>query len=175
MNIKSVLRVYGQLRTLTNDETALLETLRKFTDSEREAFVEALQPPMTTRSYQKQGSERCGHTFEISGALCNRMAKNATHYDKNLLDYHKFEPKKVGGKSTSKSPRATALESQLKASVDERRQAKADAPELTGAMCVKESCGWKAEDVIHDPKGGYAGYHEFQPAEAQTASGGEVG
>jgi Ser/Thr protein kinase RdoA (MazF antagonist) len=41
MNIKSVLRIYSQLRNLTDDETALLETLRRFTDAEREAFVEA--------------------------------------------------------------------------------------------------------------------------------------
>jgi hypothetical protein len=44
VNLKVVLRTYGLLRQLTDDETALLETLRGLTDSDREQLVESLTP-----------------------------------------------------------------------------------------------------------------------------------
>lgn len=129
MNIKSVLRVYSQLRNLTDDETALLETLRAFTDAEREAFVEALQPQKTV--------------------------------------------KKASKKSASKSSRASGIAATIRGNLDQRRAASepTNDPSLTGPTCAREGCDWKAEDLIHDPKGGYAGYHEFQPATSAAAHG----
>jgi len=44
MNLRNVLRTYGLLRQLSDDETALLTTLRSMSDSERELLVESLQP-----------------------------------------------------------------------------------------------------------------------------------
>jgi hypothetical protein len=44
VNIRTVLRTYSLLRQLTDDETALLETLRSLTDSDREQLVESLAP-----------------------------------------------------------------------------------------------------------------------------------
>src|SRR4026207_2537578 len=44
MNLKTVLRTYALLRQLTDDETALLNTLRGMSDSERELLMESLQP-----------------------------------------------------------------------------------------------------------------------------------
>jgi hypothetical protein len=48
MNIRAVLRTYAMLRVLTDDETALLETLRGLSDSEHEAMVQALAPQKAT-------------------------------------------------------------------------------------------------------------------------------
>ncbi len=129
MNIKSVLRVYSQLRNLTDDETALLETLRAMTDAERELAAETLQP--------------------------QKVAKKASK------------------KAASKSPRASGIATAIKGNLDQRRAASepTNDPSLTGPVCAKEGCDWKAEDLIHDPKGGYAGYHEFQPSDATAAHG----
>lgn len=44
MNLKLVLRTYSALRQLTDDESALLNTLRAMNDTERELLVESLQP-----------------------------------------------------------------------------------------------------------------------------------
>lgn len=44
MNLRHVLRAFGLLRQLTDDETALLETLRNLNDTERELLMESLGP-----------------------------------------------------------------------------------------------------------------------------------
>lgn len=44
MNLRNVLRTYALLRSLTDDESALLETLRKLNDTERELLVGSLSP-----------------------------------------------------------------------------------------------------------------------------------
>ncbi len=79
--------------------------------------------------------------------------------------------KKTGRKSGSKSSRASSLGATIKGNLDQRRTASdlTNDPSLTGPACTKEGCDWKAEDLIHDPNGGYAGYHEFQPAGKSTA------
>ena len=81
MNIKSVLRVYSQLRNLTDDETTLLETLRAFTDAEREAFVEALQPQKVVKKASKKSSSKSprasGMAAAIKGNLDQRRAADS--------------------------------------------------------------------------------------------------
>lgn len=60
----------------------------------------------------------------------------------------------------------------------------ARAASLAGAIggtangkCVAKNgdyaCGLPADSALHDPAAGYAGYHEFQPAQAQAAGGGD--
>lgn len=90
--------------------------------------------------------------------------------------------KKVGKKaskaSSSKSPRASSLQQQI--------QGRAKAANSRGGLglCVSrivvgddeagDICNAHESDPIHDPLMGYAGYHEFQPAEqAVSASGGD--
>ena len=123
MNIKSVLRVYSQLRNLTDDETALLETLRAMSDAERELTVEALQPQKVV--------------------------------------------KKASKKSSNKSSRASGMAAAIKGNLDQRREA---------SVCVfiyadNSHCNQKEDNPVHDPNGGYAGYHEFQPSDATAAHG----
>jgi hypothetical protein len=53
MNIRNVLRTYGLLRQLSDDETALLETLRGLNVSEREQLVESLAPVKAAKKPRK--------------------------------------------------------------------------------------------------------------------------
>lgn len=72
MNIKSVLRVYGQLRQLTDDESALLTTLRNLNDSEREQLVESLAPTKGTgKGIKKTRKPRAksAHQQSLSSAI----------------------------------------------------------------------------------------------------------
>lgn len=59
MNWKLVLRIYGNLRQLTDDESALLSTLRAMNDTERELLVESLQPqkPAGKRAAKKSAGK----------------------------------------------------------------------------------------------------------------------
>lgn len=61
MNIRNVLRTYSLLRQLTDDESALLETLRNATDAERQLLVETLAP-------QKSSTKRAGKKSVSKGA-----------------------------------------------------------------------------------------------------------
>lgn len=58
MNMKNVLKTYSLLRQLTDDESALLETLRAMNDSERELLVETLSPQKS--SSKKPSSKSAG-------------------------------------------------------------------------------------------------------------------
>ncbi len=75
MNIKSVLRVYGQLRNLTDDETALLETLRSMTDTERELTVEALQPakPPARKASKKGGTGKSRRASSLAEQMSTAL------------------------------------------------------------------------------------------------------
>lgn len=60
MNIRNVLKTYSLLRTLSDDETALLNTLRGMNESERELLVTSLSPTpqkKTTKKSNKGGSK----------------------------------------------------------------------------------------------------------------------
>lgn len=85
--------------------------------------------------------------------------------------------KQTRKKRTTKSAKAQSLESAIKSS----QEAKAEAPlVLDGTPCTATVpgldvvCGETADKLIHDPQGGYAGYHPFeasapaQPAEKKS-------
>lgn len=140
MNVRNVLKVYGLLRQLTDDESALLETLRAFTDSEREQFVEALAPVKATTATGKQ-PERCTHVYD-SGLVCGGAKRNIVHHNTNHVDYHEFTTKKV-----VKSARASSLAEKIKGT------AKGEARE---PRCV--ACYETADHPNHDVENGG---HEF--------------
>jgi hypothetical protein len=79
MNMKTVLRTYALLRQLTDDETALLNTLRSMSDSERELLVESLSPQKATRKRKATGgkSSRAASLAErIKSATGNKPLEN---------------------------------------------------------------------------------------------------
>ena len=71
MNLKMVLRTYGLLRQLTDDETALLETLRNLTDSDKEQLVESLAPAKVAvkKRVRKPQSTRSPRAESLASAI----------------------------------------------------------------------------------------------------------
>lgn len=133
MNIRNVLRTYSLLRQLTDDETALLETLRGMNDAERESLVVALQPErVTTKKAGKKSasksSSKSPRAQSLSGAiqragkspanrepLCTFIVNVATQetcatvaddpiHDMTYSSSHEFAP----GAKMGKSPAPTA-------------------------------------------------------------------
>lgn len=131
MNIRNVLKTYANLRQLTDDETALLNTLRSLNDSERELVVQSLQP------------EKAG---------------------------------KKSSKKPSKSKRASGLGDAIKSNLERRDAASA----TDGIRCAYrypkgginsgQMCDENADNDVHDPLAGYAGYHAFTIASLSTST-----
>jgi hypothetical protein len=71
MNIRNVLRVYAQLRQFSDDETALLETLRGLSESDREQMVESLAPVKGAVKRRKRAKSvrASGMEAQLSGNL----------------------------------------------------------------------------------------------------------
>lgn len=74
MNIRNVLRTYSLLRQLTDDESALLETLRNATEAERELLVETLAPQKSTtkragRKSASKGASKSSRAQSLSGVI----------------------------------------------------------------------------------------------------------
>ena len=101
MNIRQVLKAFTALRQLTDDESALLETLRGMSETERESLVVALQPEKaTTKRASKKSSKGGSKSPRASGmaAAINRslsQGRQATGIedgdDLSLLCRHQFE------------------------------------------------------------------------------------
>jgi hypothetical protein len=72
VNLKVVLRTYGLLRQLTDDETALLETLRSLTDSDREQLVESLTPAKAAVRKRKPRASRSPRAESLATAISSR-------------------------------------------------------------------------------------------------------
>jgi hypothetical protein len=153
MNLKNVLRTYSLLRSLTNDESALLDTLRAMNDAERELLVELLVPATVRKPATKQQRkvEHCG--------VCDYTKRAAVHKDTTLSDYHEFQSSKP------KSARAASLAEQIKTS---------NRP-LDGGVskmrCDREGCGEYADHNVHHLES-TVGYHEFQPQRAAAVGAG---
>lgn len=75
MNIRNVLRVYSLLRQFSDDESALLATLRDMNDSEREALVVAMQPERTTAG-RKKATKKTGGKSPRASAMAATLGKN---------------------------------------------------------------------------------------------------
>jgi hypothetical protein len=72
MNIRNVLRVYIQLRQFSDDETALLETLRGLSEGDREQLVESLAPvkaAVKKRKPRAKSVRASGMEAQLSGNL----------------------------------------------------------------------------------------------------------
>jgi hypothetical protein len=65
MSLKNVLRTYSLLRSLTDDESALLETLRGLSESDREQLVESLSPSGAGK--KKAGKKSGSKSLRASG------------------------------------------------------------------------------------------------------------
>lgn len=154
MNLRTVLRTYGLLRQLTDDETALLNTLRGMNDGERELLVESLSPEKIKRRKpnSKQRSDvRCIASL-ISAAgtpyICKERKDHLVHdpYGQQV-GFHQFEPPQRG----SKSPRAASLATAI--------QGTAKPQPASGPLCA--ICAHEEDYEDHAQPSPH--YHPFAP------------
>lgn len=158
MNFKLVLKTYSQLRQLTDDETALLNTLRGMSESERELFAEALapeKPVKSSKSATKRKIEKCG----VEG--CGLTRRAVLHKDSSQAGYHVFNDPNGHAqvKAAGKSKRAESLAEKIQG------KARPASPEIGGfandtdmQACV--NCGRFSDENIHHLKTAQ-GYHPF--------------
>lgn len=117
MNLRNVLRAYSNLRQLTDDETALLETLCGMNDSERELLVESLSPQpqkksskkaagkskratgmqaqlntrLAARDRQPDDDDRCAVLRgDLGGTVCGLLPDHNVHHLESVRGYHPF-------------------------------------------------------------------------------------
>ena len=154
MNFKLVLKAYSTLRQLTDDESALLTTLRGMSDGERELLVEEMRAGKVVKktAAQRRKIDHC--------AACGYTRRAAVHKDAACPGYHEFQP------PGQKSARASSLQRQLQQTP------------RPSATCVHEvdgdgglmPCGAPAGDRIHDER--FGGSHEFQGGERVAGAAG---
>lgn len=109
MNIRNVLKTYSLLRTLSDDETALLNTLRGMTETERELTIETLSPTPQKKAAKK--SSKAGKSSRASslqaqiqattqkphlgtGPVCQTCSHTEDYEDHFQPSpyYHEFQP-----------------------------------------------------------------------------------
>lgn len=164
MSYKDVLRVFKLERDLTDNETALLNTLRSMSESEREMLAETVGPVKVATKSSKPATRR---NIEHCG-ICD-FTRRAAHHKEGHKDYHEFHSRT---ERPAKSARASSLASAIKGT------SKSLDGGVSKMRCAVENCGAYADDLIHDPKGGYESYHPFfydVPSAVGQSSTGESG
>lgn len=160
MDFKRVLKVYSLQRQLTDDETALLNTLRGMTDAERELLAESLGPPAKAKSTKPSTKKfkKCD--------VCGVSKRAAKHHDTTLSDYHVFDE----GGSAKGAVKRRGLPV-MGASVN----GKLPTPLLCDYSIDGKVCKGTATDAIHDKAMGYGNYHPFQSAARSAESSSSTG
>lgn len=156
MALKNVLKTYSLLRSLSDNESALLETLRSLNDSEREQLVETMAPTKAV----KKPIPRC--------VECGLAKESITHRDQKQADYHEFRLRK---KREAKSSHAQSLSSAIQR-VPKGKVEDADIKPRCAFMLDGNSgelCEAVEDDPIHDLT--YSSSHEFVAETAKAASG----
>lgn len=114
MSLRQVLTIYNAERQLSDDETALLNTLRKMTDAERGLFVDGLSDKPQKKSSKKaaagNGRSKRGESLakqiqtarpNLDGGVskmrcsregCGEYADHNKHHLTTDPDYHEFQP-----------------------------------------------------------------------------------
>lgn len=146
MNIRNVLKTYSLLRTLSDDETALLNTLRSMNENERELLVGSLAPTPQKKTAKKatkkanKGASKSAHASSLQAQIQGRVAKGKADESD---DDNRFDG------ASAQAARGEFLQS---------------------SGCGK--CGQPEDYPIHDPNGGYVTHHPFvSPSSAPRAAG----
>lgn len=110
MNFKQVLKAYTVLRSLTDDETALLDTLRGLSEGEREQLVESLAPVKTAaKKAGKKSASKSPRASSLAqqirstgksqshlseGPICTICARTEDYEDhaQPSPHFHEFQP-----------------------------------------------------------------------------------
>lgn len=141
MNLRNVLRAYSLLRQLSDDESALLETLRAMNDSERDLLVESLSPQPQKKSSKKTAGSKSGGKSKHAESLQQQISGRA--------------------QSVTQPPAAATAD----ADNSDVRCVK-----LIGGEKGLEPCEERADHNVHHLRT-HPGYHEFQPPATHAATG----
>ena len=165
MNLRNVLRTYSLLRQLSDDESALLATLRAMSDSERELLVESLQPD--------KGAGKKKAAAKKSAGKSPRASNMAATLGKNLAQQRKPMCATCGSTDPNDGDHGTGEgQHEFSTDVGGRLQKLMSNEDRCTFEIDGKVCKGLAGDAIHDATMGYGGYHEFVGGEAaQTASG----
>jgi hypothetical protein len=94
MNLRNVLRTYALLRQLSDDESALLATLRGMNESERESLVLAMQPEKaSTKKRKPRGDSKSSRASNMAATL-----------NRSLAQQHEAATKDITGESEPSAP-----------------------------------------------------------------------
>jgi hypothetical protein len=80
--------------------------------------------------------------------------------------------KKASKKRGPRSSRASGMAAAIKNSIEQGKQASASTGQKCTAMVPELNvvCGNTEDNGIHDPNGGYGGYHEFEGPKSKKAA-----
>jgi hypothetical protein len=157
MNIRKIVTYNALRKEFTAEELVLADTLYNASETDRELLIQSLQPEKAT----KKAGKKSATTREYDHCLrCGTTKRDSSHKDQTSPDYHEFQS------ATAKSARAASLAQQIKST--------GKAPRCTYEVDGNGGlmpCDALADNAIHDKDASYLGYHEFQPPQAQTATG----
>lgn len=160
MSYKDVLKIFKLERELSDDESALLNTLREMSDTDRELLAETLGPPVKGKVGKTAATRKIEHC-----EICDYTRRAVHHKDIGHKDYHEFQPS-FDGPRKLKSARASSLAEKIAGTASGNSKPALCTFEIDGKVCKGSE-----NDGIHDATMGYAAYHEFQPSVASAASG----
>lgn len=161
MNSKQIIRALNALFQLDDEDRGLVLKLWNLSESDREAFVQALQVQPQGKATTKAGKKDTDvkkRNLEHCG-VCDYTRRAAHHKDTSHKDYHEFQSGKP------KSQRASSIQQQIQGRAKKAAVETGYCTYLAEVNGGQEMCEAGADNSIHDPLMGYAGYHEFQPAE----------
>jgi hypothetical protein len=85
LNFKLVLKAYSTLRQLSDDESALLTTLRGMNESERESLVLAMQPETPVKKKRKpRGDNKSQRASNMAATLNRSLAQQREAATKDI-------------------------------------------------------------------------------------------
>jgi len=156
LNLRNVLRTYSLLRALTDDESALLETLRGMNDTERELLVETLVPgKMVTKKAVKKGAGKSQRASGMAETLKKnldsqrRVAKSPDDNDPNEHCQKEFD----GGFVCDEAADANVHHLRGATGYHEFEVGELGVPKIVQVgpsdICSKKGCGLRYDDQAH--------------------------
>jgi hypothetical protein len=154
MNLRNVLRAYSLLRQLSDDESALLATLRGMNEGERELLVESLQPE-TARKKPTAPTRKGGC------AACDYTKPSPIHHKTTMTGYHAYQP--------AKSRRASSMAATLGKNLEAQRLATTNDDDDSAPAPICDTCGNLADYEDHSKPS--PSYHPFTVKGVAQAAG----
>jgi hypothetical protein len=166
VNLRNVLKVYSLQRQFSDDESALLATLRGLSDSERDLLVESLQPTKGTGKGVKKRTRATGNRSARATGLAATLNKNLAQQRKPMCAICGSTDPDDGDHGDGDS------QHQFSTDVSGRLQMLMSNGDKCAFEIDSKVCKGLENDGIHDVTLGYVNYHEFvAPTQAASTGG----